>query len=339
MRIAVIGTGYGERHIEAFRALPDVEVAAVVSATPERAAAVAERHGIALATTDYWEALDVDAVCVAAPPDLHREIALAAFARGCHVLCEKPLGTSAADCRTMLAAAERSGLVHAVNYDWRFVPALAALHARRAGGWIGDVQHVHVAWLAPWEADPGGRFTWRHELARCGAGVLGDQSHLLDDLLWNLGPIARVCADLAIVIPERRDRRGAARRCDAEDSAALVAVTAQGVRVTAQCSRCAVGGYRTAEYHGTRGTLTFRMSDPSNRDGATLAGRRHGEPAVDLVPAPDGAAETAQARFVAAIRGGPPPPTTFADGLEIVRLTDALRRSSDHRRWVEINSD
>jgi predicted dehydrogenase len=312
-----------------------VEVCAVVSATPERATTTARSYGIALATTDYREALDVDAVCIAAPPDRHREIALAAFARGCHVLCEKPLAPSTADGQAMLEAASSSGLVHAVNYDWRFVPALATLHARIAEGWIGGVEHVHVGWLAPWEADPSGRFTWRHELARCGAGVLGDQSHLLDDLLWNLGPITRVCADLAVVVAERSDDRGTARPCDAEDTAAFVAVTGEGVRVTAQCSRCAIGGSRWAEYHGSLGTLSFRMSDPSDRDTATLVGRRHGEPEVDLPPIA-AEAENAQARFLAAIRDGLAPSTSFADGLAVVRLTDALRESSDHGRWVDV---
>jgi predicted dehydrogenase len=334
MRIAVIGTGYGERHIEAFNALPDVEVAAVVSGSPGRANATAERHGVPFGTTDYREALDVDAVCIAAPPDLHREIALAAFERGCHVLCEKPLAPSTADCEAMLDAAERSGLVHAVNYDWRYVPQLARLHDLVADAWIGDVENVHVAWLAPWEADPGDPFTWRHELARCGAGVLGDQSHLFDDLLWNLGPLTRVCADLQVVVPERRDRSGVTRRCDAEDTAAFAAVTAGGVQVTGQCSRCTTGGQRVARYQGSRGTLTFAMSDPSDRDSATLVGQRPGEPPADLSPERTAAAETAQGLFVSAIRDGAPLATSFAAGLAVVRLTDALRESSDEGRWV-----
>lgn len=338
MRIAVIGTGYGEEHIQTFAALPGVAVTVVVSASADRARAVADRHGVPLAATDYRHALDADAVCIAAPPDLHAEIAAAALAAGCHVLCEKPLARSVAECRAMLDAAASAGRIHAVNYDWRFVPELARLHALLADGWAGDVDHVHVAWLAPWEADPAEPFGWRHELARCGAGVLGDQSHLLDDLLWNLGPLARVCADLQVVVPERPDRSGAPRRCDAEDSAAFVAVTAAGVRVTGQCSRCATGGYRLAEFHGSRGTLTFRMRDPSDRGSATLVGRRPGRPPLDLSPE-HGPAETAPARFVRAIRDGVPPSTSFADGLAVVRVSEALHQSSHGGRWVEIDQD
>ena len=75
MRIAVIGTGYGEGHVRAFAALPGVEVTAVVSGSVESARAVAARHGVPLAATDYRAALDTDAVCIAAPPDRHAEIA------------------------------------------------------------------------------------------------------------------------------------------------------------------------------------------------------------------------------------------------------------------------
>jgi predicted dehydrogenase len=340
MRIAVIGTGYGEEHIVAFGALPGVEVVAVASASRDRAEAIGERHGIPVRATDYAEALAVDgldAVCIATPPDLHREIALAAFERGCHVLSEKPLGVSAPDCEAMLDAASRSGLVHAVNYDWRPVPDFTKLHALLASGWIGEVQSVRLTWLAPWEAEA--PFGWRHQRARCGMGVLGDQSHLIDDLLWNLGPLSRIAADLRTVATERRDRAGILRRCDAEDAAAFVAVTQSGVQVIGQCSRCAGDpGYRLAEYEGSGGSLRLHMPDPSDRDRSTLVGRRAGKGDVDLSePAP--AAESAQARFLRAIRDGTEPATTFADGLAVVRITDAMQASSDTGRWVAVGED
>jgi predicted dehydrogenase len=107
--------------------------------------------------------------------------------------------------------------------------------------------------------------------------------------------------------------------------------------VTGQCSRCTTGGHRVARYQGPRGTLTFEMSDPSDRDRATLVGQRPGERPYDLAPERATAPETAQGRFVSAIRDGVPLATSFAAGLAVVRLTDALRESSDEGRWVELD--
>jgi predicted dehydrogenase len=67
-------------------------------------------------------------------------------------------------------------------------------------------------------------------------------------------------------------------------------------------------------------------------------GRRPGRPPLDLSPE-HVPAETAPARFVRAIRDGAPPATTFADGLAVVRVSEALRESSDGGRWVEIDPE
>ena len=82
--------------------------------------------------------------------------------------------------------------------------------------------------------------------------------------------------------------------------------------------------------------LVHHHRDPSDRASATLVGRRPGRPPVDLSPE-HGSAETAQARFVRAIREGEPPATSFADGLAVVRVSDALRASGDGGRWVALD--
>jgi predicted dehydrogenase len=339
VRVAVVGTGYGQSHIAEFAKLSDVEVAAVVSGRAERAEEVGERYGVGLRTTDYTEALalsSLDAVSIAAPPDLHREIALAALERGCHVLSEKPLAPTVADCQAMLDSAVARGLLHVTNYEWRLVPNFQKLHDLLTDGWIGEVRHARLSWLAPWESDPDQPFGWRHSRARAGFGVLGDQSHLLDDLLWNLGPLARVCAHFRTIVPERTDASGSIRGCDAEDAVAFVAVSLSGVSITGNLSRCAArGGSRVAEYEGSRGTLTLTMPDPSDRHRNTLTGRRTGE-VVELSAPHQTPYESMQSKFVRAIRGeAVAPPTSFAEGLEVVRLAEAMRASSEGERWVQ----
>jgi predicted dehydrogenase len=76
----------------------------------------------------------VEAVVIASPQETHREIAEAAFARGKHVFCEKPLGMGLQDSRDMVAAAEKSGCINMIGFNYIRTPAsqLARLIAARA---------------------------------------------------------------------------------------------------------------------------------------------------------------------------------------------------------------
>src|SRR5206468_3027802 len=141
LRVGIVGTGFGARvQVPGFRAA-GYEVTAICSAHAERARAVAEQAGIpaAVATvSDLVERDDVDVVSVTSPPTLHREHTLAALAAGKHVICEKPMARDSREAREMLAAAERAGVVHAIDHEFRYTPARSKvkelLEARAAGG-------------------------------------------------------------------------------------------------------------------------------------------------------------------------------------------------------------
>src|SRR3990170_8416460 len=83
LRVAVFGTGFGATvHIPALKYLEDVEIAAIVSRRLERAQAVADRHGIATASTDWRDVINdpkIDAVVIATPPYLHHQMVIAAL--------------------------------------------------------------------------------------------------------------------------------------------------------------------------------------------------------------------------------------------------------------------
>jgi predicted dehydrogenase len=341
LKVAVIGVGYGQAHLAAFAARRDVEIAAVVAQRRERAEEAGERFGAGLRTTSYREALaidELDAVAIAGPAGLHAEMTLAALERGCHVLCEKPLAATVAEGESMLAAAESAGRVHATNYDWRVIPNFRKLHTLLEDGYVGEIQQVHVRWVAPWDL-PEVAWTWRNSRRQAGFGVLGDQSHILDDLHWHLGPIARVSADLQVLVPERVDEEGTRRPCDTEDAVSFVAVTATGVQISGQVSRSAVHtGYRTIECLGTRGMLNLTMPSADDREETVLLGAQGVGPPVDLsVAAGPPPVETTQDIFVEAVRGERPDvATSFVDGLAAMRLAEAMRESSDQGRWIDL---
>src|SRR3954447_20126773 len=111
IRVGLIGTTrYAEgMHLRSLQSHPRAEIIAICGRNRERAAEVAARHGIPLVFTDYQQMLTtagLDAVVIVAPDELHYPITMDALATGLHVLCEKPLATTATEARAMYERAE-----------------------------------------------------------------------------------------------------------------------------------------------------------------------------------------------------------------------------------------
>ena len=196
MRVALFGCGWiQDFHARGVRACGH-EVVAVANHREESARAFAERHDIPRVTTD-WGALardpEVDAAVVATPNALHAPQSIALLEAGKHVLVEKPMATSVAECDAMIEAAARGGASLMVAHCWRFHPDVQAMRARIVTGELGEVVKtrgygVHAGW------GPSGWFTQK-ELA--GGGALPDMGvHAIDTVRYLLGDPApgRVCA-------------------------------------------------------------------------------------------------------------------------------------------------
>jgi predicted dehydrogenase len=127
MRVAVVGVGHlGKHHARILASMPDVELVAVVDTNRARAAEIAAAHG----TRPLFDAADlhgqVDAVTVAVPTEMHRDVAMPFLVAGIPVLVEKPMARSLAEADEMIAAATASGVVLAVGQTERFNPAVEA---------------------------------------------------------------------------------------------------------------------------------------------------------------------------------------------------------------------
>jgi predicted dehydrogenase len=148
-RIGVIGAGWwaAANHLPLLKANPDCEIVAVNRLGAAELQAVAKAFEVENAFEDYREMLDkvpMDGVVVASPHVNHHEHAMAALARGCHVLVEKPLATTAADAREIVAAAARAGREVIVPYGWNFKPFTDRARALVASGAIGAIEHVKL---------------------------------------------------------------------------------------------------------------------------------------------------------------------------------------------------
>lgn len=129
LRAAVIGVGHlGRHHARILSTLEGVELVAVVDTNAERRAAASATSG-APALADFREILDgrVDAVSIAVPTELHRDIALPFLERGIAALVEKPIARSLREADELLSAAQTSGAVLAVGQTERYNPAVSAV--------------------------------------------------------------------------------------------------------------------------------------------------------------------------------------------------------------------
>jgi len=127
VRIAVVGVGHlGRHHARILATLAGVELVAVADINRARAADVASASGTS-PLTDYRDLLGkVDAVTLAVPTELHREIALPFLAAGVHVLVEKPMARGLAEADDMIRTAAKAGAILAVGQTERFNPAVVA---------------------------------------------------------------------------------------------------------------------------------------------------------------------------------------------------------------------
>jgi predicted dehydrogenase len=188
VRCAVIGSGFaGSTFAEAVRYAPDAELVAIAGG--RKAPELAERHGVrALDNVDaLLDASDVDAVLIASPNPFHCPQTLRAAASGKHVLVEKPMALSVAECRAMLEACARAGVVLMVGHHHRFRRNPIATKLLLDRGTIG---RVDMAAMVQTEPD---QTTWLTKPEN-GGYLLGSGVHGLDLLRWWLGDVRRVAA-------------------------------------------------------------------------------------------------------------------------------------------------
>lgn len=160
IRVAVVGAGYvANHHLAALRPLDFVELVGICDTNLEAARAMATRHGIPLAVADLGELLArarPDAVHVLTPPASHAPVALAAMDHGCHVLVEKPMADSAAECEAMVAKARERNVMLGVNHSDLFDPAIRKALDVVAQGRVGRVLSVDVLRSSDYPAYAGG---------------------------------------------------------------------------------------------------------------------------------------------------------------------------------------
>ena len=142
-KVVVVGAGFiSASHLEALQSVPSAEVTAIVDTNERRAKAVAEKYGVNI-VSESIDNIIADGGCdvahVIVPPDHHHAVTAPLLRSGIHVLLEKPMCTTVAECDDLNKVAQKSGAVLAINQNGIFHPAHQALKKRLDGGELGNL--------------------------------------------------------------------------------------------------------------------------------------------------------------------------------------------------------
>jgi predicted dehydrogenase len=362
IRVAVIGLGlWGARaHLPTLAAMPEFDVRVVVDPRADIAEAAAERYGVPRVETDaanvFRERDFIDAVIIATPDDTHRDLTLAAFDAGLHVLCEKPLARDLAEGAEMVAAAARAGKVAKLGFSFRFSPVALRMHELVSQGAIGDVQLFEHIGVNAQFMDPLRPLHWKMQRERANGGVYVEYgAHPIDLALWFGGPMRRVVAHGATLVAERPLPTGGVATVETDDVASWIGEYASGGQALFRAGWANLpAGSGGVLLYGSKGTLHWRQHSRVN-ESLLLATVDDPEPRVVLEFAPpvDPALDSdtlvmgiyahynrnLAESFLRDIRAGATSWPTFADGLAAQRVLAAIRTSLDASRWVDIAAD
>jgi predicted dehydrogenase len=340
-----------------------------------RVADAADRLGWSDTETDWRRVIerdDVQLVDVCSPGNTHAEIAIAALEAGKHVLCEKPLANTVAEAEAMTEAAGRAaarGVRSMVGFTYRRVPAIGLARRLVAEGRLGDIRHVRAQYLQDWIADPAAPMSWRLEKDKAGSGALGDiGAHIVDLAQYITGEaLTGVSAMLETFVKERPLPASTGRlggvggsqtgTVTVDDAAIFLGRFTGGALATFEATRFALGRKNAIriEINGSAGSLAFDFEEMNvleffdGTEPADIAGFRRilvTEPGHPYVAAwwPAGHGLGYEHGFthqvvdlVTAIAKDEDPAPSFADGLQVQRVLDAVERSAGNRStWTEI---
>ena len=192
VRIGVIGTGgMGGGHCNSLPNVENCEFVGVADLRLEAAQAIAERHQVR-AFQDFHELLGiVDAVIVATPPMMHREVVVAAAEAGVHAFSEKPLSLTLADADAMIDAASKAGTHLMVGQVLRFYPVHRLGKQVVDDGEIGDVVYIETDYSGAYNAARARPSTWYGSVG----GLLENGIHKSDLINWFGGRALTVAAE------------------------------------------------------------------------------------------------------------------------------------------------
>ena len=343
VRVGIVGAGFiGHLHAEALARVPNAEVVAIASPSPEKGKALAASFGIPRHFTDYREmlALDgLDMVTVGVPNDLHASVCIAAAEAGKHVVCEKPLCLTLAEADRIIAAGRDAGVKMMYAEELIFAPKYVRAKQLVDEGALGEVFVVKQS-----EEHDGPHSPWFWDVRRSGGGVLLDMGcHSIAFCRWVFGnrPVVRVSATMGTFVHGGKTR--------GEDHAVCVLTFEGGGIGLCENSWAKGGGVDDkAEIYGSRGNTRADLLRGSSLTTFSETGYGY---AVEKAATTTGWTFTMyeeswnygfpqeMQHFVDCVQQDEPPLVTAEDGRAVLEIVYAAYLSAGSGRAVDLPLD
>ncbi|MHC4878697.1 MAG: Gfo/Idh/MocA family protein [Planctomycetota bacterium] len=313
IRWGIIGCGdvVWKRVARAIQNDPNSELVSLCRRNQEKLAAFCEEFGVENSSTaadDLITAADIDALYIATPVHLHQRQTIAAAQAGKHVLVEKPMALSTAECDDMINTCREASVRLGVAYYRPFYPVIQRITELVQDGTIGTVLSVSAITSTPFAINPGEDGYWRVIPGEGGGGSLMDVgSHRLELFLRLFGPIREVKAFCGTVAVDY----------ESENVASLALQFESGIQGTLQCFFGTDTEQDEFAVLGSKGRLTAR---PLN--GGSLVIERNTEREVEVHAPAENLNSPLIADFVAAIIEQRQPTVTGVDGREVNRVME-----------------
>ncbi len=232
--------------------------------------AFADRWGWEEVETDWKKVIardDIDVIDIALPTFMHADTAIAAAEAGKHIFCEKPFANSLEESATMLSAAEKAGVVHYLNHNYRRCPAVVLAKQLIDAGELGEIYHWRGAYQQSWLVNKEHPIDWKLKRKLAAAGPLWDLgSHAIDLAHFLVGSDFKnlTCQSKNFVterpLAEDPSKTG---EVEVECAALMMGEFENGALATIETTRYATGrrNRHTFEIYGSKGSLTWDMED------------------------------------------------------------------------------
>jgi predicted dehydrogenase len=337
------------------RGIEQIELAALCTSRPESAAAAAEAYGIR-AYHDINELVaqpDIDIIATVVRIPNHYEVVMAALHAGKHVYCEWPLGANLAETVEMATVARAKDVVTAIGLQGRHDPTLTYMKELYDEGWLGEILSVQMTMLTTSTPERPSRQAWEQESSK-GVTLMGIVGgHTLYYIGYCFGPLAEVSAKVTTRVKQlRMADTGEMVDAEAADNVLINGLLTSGALLSYQISAVPyhADGWRMAVY-GSKGTIIASTQGLPQITPITLVGAQGNGPLSELpvperlrfVPkaVPIGPPQNvgqAYMRMAEAISEGKPFNPSFEDAVEVHQLLEAIQRSSDEGRVVNLGS-